>query len=120
MNHLKTLNILNKLQALILGVVATYFVYLTSMALGASGSLLLAGFPFVMAVAAVVGSGFFWMLGDKLLIGKWKTLQVVIGALALLAVPVGTIYGAYAMWVCLKSESAEMAYNEMSELEIFA
>ena len=60
------------------------------------------------------------MMGDRLLLGQWKTAQTAVAMLLLPAIPVGSAYGAYALWVCLKSESAGSAYAEMSELEIFA
>jgi len=119
MTHLKALNFLNKIIAFLLALSSAVTAYLAYMAMNV-GSLSVAAFPFLCTVALVVAAGFLWMLGDRLLLGHWKTAQVAVAMLMLPAFPVGTVYGAYALWVCLKSEAAGSAYTEMSELEIFA
>lgn len=118
MKHLKTLNIVNKLLALLYFASGLFPLYLAFLALK-TGSLFIASMPMIMALTAFAMGTVMWMLGSKLLIGKWKTGQVVVGGLSVLLFPIGTLYGAYALWVCLKNDAAQAAYKEMASMEVF-
>jgi hypothetical protein len=118
MKHLKTLNILNKCFAVLYLLGGLFGLYLSTKAAGASP--LLALVP-VFASAVTLGmAAIMWMLGNKLMLGQWKTGQIILAVLCLPMFPVGTAYSAYALWVTLKSEEATGAYDEMSKMDLYA
>lgn len=119
MQHLKTLNVLNKLFALLYFAAGALPLYTALQAI-LSGMTFLGLLPLLFGVFFIALGTTMWMLGDKLMIGKWKTTQKAIAFLSLLAFPIGTAYGAYALWVCFSSDDARSAYDEMAAFEVFA
>lgn len=118
MKHLKALNLLNKIFAVLYFLGGAFSLYLTAQA--ASASPLVALIPTLLTASLVGVGALLWRMGGRLLLGQWKTAQIIVAVLCLSLFPLGTAYGIYALWAMLKSEEANKAYDEMSSLEVFA
>lgn len=50
--------------------------------------------------------------GRRVSAGRGRILQSILGVLAIGNIPVGTIYGAYALWVCWINEDTKKVFEE--------
>ena len=122
MEHLKYLSWFNYLFAAFTGL-AALFVVLGGLAVG--GSMLMGGGEGDMTPLVITGVsiGFaaliifvlfalYIVAGRKVAVGRGRILQTILAVLAITNLPIGTIYGAYALWVCWMNEETKKVFEE--------
>ena len=118
MKHLNILNVLNKLYSVAIGTAGAAFLYFAYLGFQA-GSLNAASGMMIPAIITLTIAAMYWMLGSNITIGKWRNGQIFAAILALPGFPLGTLYGAYALWVFYKDEESIKTYNELAAAEVF-
>jgi hypothetical protein len=63
---------------------------------------------FILLVLGLV----YLMAGRRVSSGRGRILQSILSVLAIGNVPIGTIYGAYGLWVCWMNEDTKKAFDE--------
>ena len=122
MEHLKYLAWINYGFAALTGLVGVFVVL---MGLLAGGSMLLgnASDAMVGLVITVVTIGISALLvfalaaayafaGRAVSAGKGRILQTILAILAVGNLPIGTIYGVYALWVCWANEETKARFDD--------
>jgi hypothetical protein len=74
------------------------------------GAIMLAAGVFVGAL--VLGFAvLFFLAGRKVATGQGRTLQTILGVLTVANIPIGTLYGGYALWVCWMNEETKKVFE---------
>jgi len=109
MKHLAYLKLANTLMAIVMllaGIMAMLIVAVFVVLMGQQQPLgtyelaVLAGSGFGGFLVCAVSGLVLWLVGRKVAHGRARMLQTLAAVLSLSSFPVGTFYGAYALWVC--------------------
>ncbi|MEZ4238577.1 MAG: hypothetical protein R3F59_20970 [Myxococcota bacterium] len=122
MEHLKYLSLINYAFAALTGLAGAFLVLggllgVGSMLMSSTDMVSLAIMAVSMTFASVlvvVLAVLYAVTGRRVAAGRGRILQTVLGVLALGNLPLGTIYGLYALWVCWGNEETKAAFENPS------
>ncbi len=117
LNNLKMANyVLGALNALVLGLTLLVIA-------GTMGFMYLQTQEMSMLIGGVVGTlvggvfglgivGFIFFVGGQVGQGKGRILQTILALMLVSSFPIGTLFAAYAIWVCWINEGSKHAFDE--------
>ena len=114
-NHLRNLNYANKMMSMLYFMMGGLGVYLIGQTLAVDAGVVFLIVPTILTLTMSGLGVFFWTLGSKIGNGQWRTGQIIAAGLSLASFPLGTVYGAYALWV-LFSEKGGAEFREAQSL----